>query len=123
MYIESNLFRPYVCKYEYTRYNSIIEFVKLATPEDGPLGSKHVALHMLTNNCCVDSGICIVDCITQQDANFKNNLCVQWLGEVSAVYCVGHNSEQYTGVCESNGEYDGSVETIAIAEIYSGSQY
>jgi hypothetical protein len=32
--------------------------VKLAAPEDGPLESKHVVLHMLINNC-VDGGIYI----------------------------------------------------------------
>jgi hypothetical protein len=41
------------------RYNSIIEYVKLAAPEDHPLGSIHVVLHMLINNCCVDGGIYI----------------------------------------------------------------
>jgi hypothetical protein len=33
--------------------------VRLASPEDGPLGSKHVVLYMLINNCCVDGGICV----------------------------------------------------------------
>jgi hypothetical protein len=35
------------------RYNSIIEYVKLAAPEDHPLGSKHVVLHTVT---CISSG-------------------------------------------------------------------
>jgi hypothetical protein len=34
--------------------------MKLAAPEDGPLGSKHIVLHMIINNYCVDGGICIV---------------------------------------------------------------
>jgi hypothetical protein len=45
------------------RYNSIIECVKLAAPEDDPLGSKHIVLYILINNCCVDGIIDIVDCI------------------------------------------------------------
>jgi hypothetical protein len=61
MYIESNRFRLYVCKKEYTRFNSIIEYAKLAAPEDDPLESKHAVLHMLIHNCCADGGICIVD--------------------------------------------------------------
>jgi hypothetical protein len=42
MCIESNHFSPYVYKKEYKSYNPIIEYVKLAAPEDDPLGSKRV---------------------------------------------------------------------------------
>jgi hypothetical protein len=35
--------------------------VKFAAPEDDPLGSKHVMLHMLINNCCVDGGIYVLE--------------------------------------------------------------
>jgi hypothetical protein len=48
-----------LCCMVYTTVGYFIECVRLAAPEDGPLGSKHVVLYMLTNNCCVDSGICI----------------------------------------------------------------
>jgi hypothetical protein len=38
----------------YTRCNSITEYVKLAVPEDDPLGWKYIVLRMLINNytCC-----------------------------------------------------------------------
>jgi hypothetical protein len=37
--------------------SSVVECVRCAAPEDGPLGSKHVVLYMSINNCCVDGRI------------------------------------------------------------------
>jgi hypothetical protein len=58
IYTESNpFFEPCVCKCEYTHCSSVVECVRRAAPEDGPLGSKHVVPRMLINSCCIDSRI------------------------------------------------------------------
>jgi hypothetical protein len=95
-YIESNFFEPYICKCdECTCCSSVVEYVRLAAPEDGPFKLKHVVLHMLINNCCIDSRICICWLYSRnrmQTLKIKMTLLLssmcggQWKGQFSGTF-------------------------------------